>query len=532
MKIYLPIIQKFYLISLMMLSMEIHGQLRSKSAIFDGQAAQLCQERGVLLTRPSLRLINLSNVIPAYVEHAITAIKDGGQQKALLFHGVPGTGKNYTTEAMAGELDAYLLSCDVPKMAKKFVGSGTDLTDAVFAWAEHIVKSTSKYVVIFFDEIDTLSHDHDHATTPGAHAIMKQLGIKVNECNTNSKNKIIVVVATNRYNDLLPEFKQRFDKCEFVMPTLEERERIIRNIIDTKMQHYGYCDTIQKTVHRLAAQTNGFCNRNLRDFIDDAFKTAQLLGCSVPDDKHFVWSLYKKRLEVLKDAVKQKPIEKTLNKKSWLSRILSLVPQGMGIVATAEITASIMKFKSQYETNFAALSAVQKTISGGLQTAGSSAVKIGAAGLASTATLGVAAAAPGIAVVHCIGFAILEAVWPTEFQTFTHVERELAIQSAKRSLAQSRQNAELLRVKLETLQKETKQQTLYNADRLAIIQKYVQNQATELDDQGVPLILQPDLIAHKSKWGEEAHASLIQLLKNAPEIIAQARKNLKDNHAE
>gem|GEM_PF-4116187 len=514
---------KFFCVSVLFTGM-VAGQCRELKSVFQGKFAELCQKRGINLAKPTMRFLDLSNVIPSEVKYAVNSFKNDRQQKAMIFYGIAGMGKNYTAEAIAGELDGYFLTCNAPMVAKKFVGSGTDFVEAIFGWANQVVQETGKKVVLFFDEGDALTHGSENTETPGAHAIMKQIGIEVNKCNTNPQNKIFVIVATNRYEEFAPELKQRFDKCEFVAPNLEERQQLISNIIDTKMNNYGYCDARQKIVQYLAKQTNGFSIRNLHDFIQNSFKTALTLGYAAPEDEHFIWALYKKKQEVLKDAEKSKSdVQHTSKKSRWAVGDLVPTAQDTKYSIGFGVSALGVKYLSQFETISAAKNGAILDMVGSLKMA----VGVAAAVLASPAMLVAAAAAPGMAVLHCIGSDVREWICPSELQVFTSVERKLAVQRAKDALVQSQKNSEAMIRELQMLKREAQRK----ADRLEIIRKYIAHKDTPLNAAGIPNILEADLGTYKAKWGEEAYENIVHLIQNAPTIIAQSLKNLQDSHA-
>jgi cell division protease FtsH len=142
-----------------------------------------------------------------------------------LIKGPPGTGKTLLAKAIAGEAGVNFISVVGSDFSNKFVGVGGDRVRALFKKAREKAPC-----ILFIDEIDALGGSRDGLQTHSEdrntlNALLAEMD------GFNTKEKIFVIGATNRLEDLDPALIRpgRFDNI-FAVPlpiTTEERREIV-----------------------------------------------------------------------------------------------------------------------------------------------------------------------------------------------------------------------------------------------------------------------------------------------------------------
>jgi hypothetical protein len=135
--------------------------------------------------------------------------------------GPSGTGKSFTAEAIAGELDRPLLRVDYARLESKYVGETSKNITAVFAAArEH-------GAVLFFDEADSFLgrrvQDVRQSYDTAVNSTRAVMLLELQEFAGMS------LFATNLVTNYDPAFRRRIlDHIEFPLPDAAARARILR----------------------------------------------------------------------------------------------------------------------------------------------------------------------------------------------------------------------------------------------------------------------------------------------------------------
>lgn len=145
-----------------------------------------------------------------------------GTAIAFLFHGVPGTGKTLTAQAIANEL----------KLKLKIIQSG-EIESSEPGQAERNLKAFFENAVqqkqlLLFDECDSLINDRNE--------VGMILGAQINALLTGLENFAgVCIFTTNRLGKMDPAFERRVSaKIEFPFPNEEQREAIWHSLIPKK----------------------------------------------------------------------------------------------------------------------------------------------------------------------------------------------------------------------------------------------------------------------------------------------------------
>jgi AAA family ATPase len=176
--------------------------------------------------------------------------------RAVLFHGLPGTGKTMTAQAVANEADARIFLAKAPDLIGVHVGDGGRRISALFDEARRHSPS-----IIFIDELDAIGLARSFQSIRGdvsevVTALLGELDL------TNEESGVVVIGATNALSLIDPAIRNRFDTIfEFPLPTLEERYDILRLYTERLPLK------LEADLNEIARRTEGLSGRDLRDRI-------------------------------------------------------------------------------------------------------------------------------------------------------------------------------------------------------------------------------------------------------------------------
>ncbi|KII68362.1 Fidgetin-like protein 1 [Thelohanellus kitauei] len=168
--------------------------------------------------------------------------------KGLLLFGPPGTGKTLIGKCIANQCNAKFFSINL-------FGEGEKLVRALFEVAKFFQPS-----VVFMDEVDSLltaRKDGEHESTRRIKTeFLVQLvifSLPKDGCGSNLEDRILIIGATNRPQELDDAARRRFVKRLYVpLPDQPARKQIVLNLI-SKQSH----SLDDEQIDRIMQQTQG-----------------------------------------------------------------------------------------------------------------------------------------------------------------------------------------------------------------------------------------------------------------------------------
>ena len=187
----------------------------------------------------------------------------------LLFEGPPGTGKTYTAEALAGELDYPLLVATPARVQSRFVNESGDQIQRLFREAAHLGDQFG-HAVVFFDEVDALlparggqnQHQEDS----------KVVAEFLSYLERSSANDTLVIAATNRRDQLDPAAIRsgRIDReFHFDYPDRATRYSILKHHLQPRPTDLSRTD-----LQQIAVDTEGWTSADVASLAEDAARIA------------------------------------------------------------------------------------------------------------------------------------------------------------------------------------------------------------------------------------------------------------------
>ncbi|XP_037580324.1 LOW QUALITY PROTEIN: spastin-like [Dermacentor silvarum] len=181
--------------------------------------------------------------------------------KGLLLFGPPGNGKTMLAKAVAHESHSTFLNISAASLTSKYVGEGEKLVRALFAVARELQPS-----IIFIDEVDSLlseRKDNEHEAT---RRLKTEFLVEFDGLHTGSEERILVMGATNRPQELDDAALRRFTKRVYVtLP--DENTRVV--LLEKLLRKQNSPLSLDKLKY-LARVTSGYSGSDLTALAKDA----------------------------------------------------------------------------------------------------------------------------------------------------------------------------------------------------------------------------------------------------------------------
>jgi len=184
-----------------------------------------------------------------------------GPPKGLLLFGPPGTGKTLIGKALASESRSSFFSISASSLTSKWHGEGEKLVRTLFAMAQ--VHEPS---IIFIDEIDSLLAARQESEFEASRRIKTEFLVQMDGCGTTGKERVLVVGATNRPQELDEAARRRLVKKLYIpLPDNESRMQLLQHTL--RNEHH--CLT-ESDLAQLVARAAGYSGSDMAALCKEA----------------------------------------------------------------------------------------------------------------------------------------------------------------------------------------------------------------------------------------------------------------------
>lgn len=212
-------------------------------------------EDTMLRLKEALNKIKYHKVI--YEEWGFKSVDPDGTGLSLSLYGLPGTGKTFIAESIAGSLELPFISISLADLESKFMGETSKNIQIIF-------KKAQEYdAILFCDEADTLLGKRLSSVTQG-------IDNEVNACRSTllielEKFSGITIFATNFAENYDKAFQSRISyHVQIPLPDLEGREKLWRRFLIPSIPYVGDYNEI---IDYAAIESDGFSGRDIRTSI-------------------------------------------------------------------------------------------------------------------------------------------------------------------------------------------------------------------------------------------------------------------------
>ncbi|XP_037751309.1 spastin isoform X5 [Chelonia mydas] len=164
-------------------------------------------------------------------------------------------------KAVAAESNATFFNISAASLTSKYVGEGEKLVRALFAVARELQPS-----IIFIDEVDSLLCERREGEHDASRRLKTEFLIEFDGVQSSGEDRILVMGATNRPQELDDAVLRRFTKRVYVsLPNEETRLILLKNLLSKQGS-----PLTQKELAQLARMTDGYSGSDLTALAKDA----------------------------------------------------------------------------------------------------------------------------------------------------------------------------------------------------------------------------------------------------------------------
>lgn len=184
-----------------------------------------------------------------------------GPPKGILLFGPPGTGKTLIGKCIACQSGATFFSISASSLTSKWVGEGEKMVRALFAIAR-----CHQPAVIFIDEIDSLLSQRTDGEHDSSRRIKTEFLVQLDGAATSSDDRILVVGATNRPQEIDEAARRRLAKRLYIpLPEAAARQQIVTNLMSLEKSHLAAGE-----LENVVSCTEGFSGADMTQLCREA----------------------------------------------------------------------------------------------------------------------------------------------------------------------------------------------------------------------------------------------------------------------
>lgn len=184
-----------------------------------------------------------------------------GPPKGILLFGPPGTGKTLIGKCIACQSGATFFSISASSLTSKWVGEGEKMVRALFA-----VARCQQPAVIFIDEIDSLLSQRGDGEHESSRRIKTEFLVQLDGATTSSEDRILVVGATNRPQEIDEAARRRLVKRLYIpLPEASARKQIV-----TRLMSKEHSCLSEEEIELIVKQSDGFSGADMTQLCREA----------------------------------------------------------------------------------------------------------------------------------------------------------------------------------------------------------------------------------------------------------------------
>ena len=184
-----------------------------------------------------------------------------GPPKGILLFGPPGTGKTLIGKCIASQAGATFFSISASSLTSKWVGEGEKMVRALFA-----VARCQQPAVIFIDEIDSLLSQRGDGEHESSRRIKTEFLVQLDGAATSSEDRILVVGATNRPQEIDEAARRRLVKRLYIpLPEASARKQIVVNLMSKEQ-----CCLSEEELALVVQHSDGFSGADMTQLCREA----------------------------------------------------------------------------------------------------------------------------------------------------------------------------------------------------------------------------------------------------------------------
>ncbi|XP_053314769.1 spastin isoform X2 [Spea bombifrons] len=238
-------------------------------------------------------------ILPSIRPELFTGLR--APARGLLLFGPPGNGKTMLAKAVAAESNATFFNISAASLTSKYVGEGEKLVRALFAVARELQPS-----IIFIDEIDSLLCERREGEHDASRRLKTEFLIEFDGVQSGGDDRVLVMGATNRPQELDEAVLRRFAKRVYVsLPNEETRLLLLQNLLSKQGNPLS-----EKELSRLSRLTEGYSGSDITALAKDAalgpireLKPEQVKNMSASDMRNLKYSDFINSLKKIKCSV-------------------------------------------------------------------------------------------------------------------------------------------------------------------------------------------------------------------------------------
>ncbi|XP_075856770.1 spastin isoform X4 [Microcebus murinus] len=244
-------------------------------------------------------------ILPSLRPELFTGLR--APARGLLLFGPPGNGKTMLAKAVAAESNATFFNISAASLTSKYVGEGEKLVRALFAVARELQPS-----IIFIDEVDSLLCERREGEHDASRRLKTEFLIEFDGVQSAGDDRVLVMGATNRPQELDEAVLRRFIKRVYVsLPNEETRLLLLKNLLCKQGS-----PLTQKELAQLARMTDGYSGSDLTALAKDAalgpireLKPEQVKNMSANEMRNIRLSDFTESLKKIKRSVSPQTLE-------------------------------------------------------------------------------------------------------------------------------------------------------------------------------------------------------------------------------